>query len=249
MQTETSLEALHEIEPNVTDFVIKDRLGYYLTKRIIDFLLASMFLLIFSPIMLLISLSIFLYSPGPIIFAQERVGAKRERRNGQWYWKRVTFNCYKFRTMRIDADPAIHQAYILALINDDHEKMAALQGGQTNIRKLVRDPRITRPGRILRKFSLDELPQFFNVLKGDMSIVGPRPAISYEIDHYKPWYLKRLEAQPGLTGLQQVTARNTIDFDAQMQLDIDYINKQSLWLDIAIMFKTPFAVLSTKGAH
>lgn len=249
MQNEASLDVIRKIDPNILGLVTNDRTFYYGVKRIVDFSLSFLLLLFFLPLMIVIALIIIIYSPGPVFFAQERVGAKRERRNGYWYWKKVTFNCYKFRTMRINADPAIHQAYIDALIRNDLSKMAELQGEQTNIRKLVRDPRITRPGKILRKFSLDELPQFYNVLIGDMSLVGPRPAVDYEIEHYKPWYLKRLQAQPGLTGLQQVTARNTVDFDAQMKLDIEYIENQSLWSDIKIMFKTPFAVLSTKGAH
>lgn len=249
MQNEASLDMIQKVDPNILGLVTNDRTFYYGFKRAIDFSLSFLMLLFFLPLMSVIALIILVYSPGPVFFAQERVGAKRERRNGSWYWKKVTFRCYKFRTMRINADPAIHQAYIDALIKNDLKKMTELQGEQTNIRKLVRDPRITRPGKILRKFSLDELPQFYNVLIGDMSLVGPRPAVDYEIEHYKPWYLKRLQAQPGLTGLQQVTARNTIDFDAQMKLDIEYIENQSLWSDIKIMCKTPFAVLSTKGAH
>lgn len=249
VQNDTPLDVIREFEPNVLEFVTKKRILYYSLKRLTDFFLALILIIFFLPLMAVISLCIIIYSPGPIIFTQERVGAKRENKNGYWYWKRVTFRCYKFRTMRIDADPSIHQEYVLALIRNDHEKMLNLQGQQTDIRKLVRDPRITRLGKILRKLSLDELPQFFNVLFGDMSLVGPRPAIAYEIDHYKPWYLKRLEAQPGITGLQQVNARNIIDFDAQMQLDIEYIEKQSFWLDLLIMLKTPFVVISTKGAH
>jgi lipopolysaccharide/colanic/teichoic acid biosynthesis glycosyltransferase len=127
--------------------------------------------------------------------------------------------------------------------------MVALQGAPTQPRKLVNDNRIIRPGKFLRKLSLDELPQLWNVLIGDMSLIGPRPAIPYEVDMYKPWHLRRLEAQPGITGLQQVTARCTTDFDEQVQYDIEYIDNQSLWLDIKIIIKTPLAILSTKGAY
>jgi lipopolysaccharide/colanic/teichoic acid biosynthesis glycosyltransferase len=127
--------------------------------------------------------------------------------------------------------------------------MNALQGEATETRKLIHDPRIIRPGTLLRKLSIDELPQLWNVLLGDMSLVGPRPAIPYEVEVYQPWHLKRLQAQPGITGLQQVTARNTMDFDEQVKLDIEYVENQSLWLDLKIMFKTPFAVLLAKGAH
>jgi lipopolysaccharide/colanic/teichoic acid biosynthesis glycosyltransferase len=151
--------------------------------------------------------------------------------------------------MRIDADSSVHKAYMRALIENDEKKMDELQGQSTKIRKLVRDPRITRPGKWLRKFSLDELPQFFNVLRGDMSLIGPRPAIPYEVELYKSWYMRRLEAQPGITGLQQVKARSTFDFDQQMRLDIQYIERQSFWLDLKIMIETPLVVISTKGAQ
>jgi lipopolysaccharide/colanic/teichoic acid biosynthesis glycosyltransferase len=151
--------------------------------------------------------------------------------------------------MRIDSDSSLHQAYMKALIDNDQKKMDELQGQDTKIRKLIRDPRITRPGRILRKLSLDELPQFWNVLRGDMSLIGPRPAIPYEVELYKSWYLRRLEAQPGLSGLQQVAARSTFDFDHQMRLDIEYIENQSLWLDLKLILKTPLVVIATKGAQ
>jgi lipopolysaccharide/colanic/teichoic acid biosynthesis glycosyltransferase len=151
--------------------------------------------------------------------------------------------------MKTDADPSIHQAYVKALIENDEAKMSALQGAPSQPRKLVNDSRITRPGKFLRKSSLDELPQLWNVLLGDMSLVGPRPAIPYEVEMYKSWHLKRLEARPGLTGLQQIMARSTADFDQQVQLDIEYIDNQSLWLDVKIILKTPLVIISTTGAH
>jgi lipopolysaccharide/colanic/teichoic acid biosynthesis glycosyltransferase len=136
-----------------------------------------------------------------------------------------------------------------ALIENDQEKMNELRGQNTNIHKLIRTPRITRLGKFLRRTSLDELPQLWNVLRGEMSLVGPRPAVPYELDLYKSWYIRRLEAQPGITGLQQVNARSTMDFDQQMYLDIQYIKTQSVWLDLKILLKTPFAVISTRGAE
>ena len=150
--------------------------------------------------------------------------------------------------MHLNADTSIHQAYIKALINNDDEQIQILQGDTSSIHKLVNDSRITRPGKLLRKLSLDELPQLFNVLRGDMSLVGPRPAIPYEVEMYKPWHLQRLETQPGITGLQQVVSRSTADFDEQVKLDIEYIHQQSLWLDIKIMLKTPFVIITTRGA-
>jgi lipopolysaccharide/colanic/teichoic acid biosynthesis glycosyltransferase len=264
-------EELHShsiVEPPELSLVTVDRRAYYATKRVLDILVAAMLLVMLLPIMILVSLAIYAYSPGPIFFAQERVGAKR-RTNGKFFlWERKNFRCYKFRTMRLNADPAIHQAYIRALIENDQDKMQALQEAATRPRglvsqgqpisshnaptiprKLVDDERVITPGKILRKLSLDELPQFWNVLKGDMSLVGPRPAIPYEVEMYKPWHLLRLQAQPGLSGLQQVKARCTEDFDEQVKLDIEYIKNQSIWLDLKIMLKTPLAIMSTKGAH
>lgn len=226
-----------------------DRSVYYFLKRTIDILGAFLLLVILSPLMLLIAAAIALYSRGPIFFSQERVGAKRTSSGRSVRWEKVIFRCYKFRTMHANSDPSVHIAYISALISNDKEEMSALQGGVSEIRKLINDPRITRPGKLLRKASLDELPQLFNVLRGDMSLVGPRPAIPYEVEMYKPWHLKRLEAQPGITGLQQVIARSTADFDQQVLLDIDYIEHQSIWLDLKIMIKTPIVIFSAKGAE
>jgi lipopolysaccharide/colanic/teichoic acid biosynthesis glycosyltransferase len=249
MQNNIPIDILRPSTPNTEIIASRDRGSYYGVKRFMDLTIALTLLVLLSPIMLIVALLIFIYSPGPVIFVQERVGAKRHSLHGQTFWKKVIFRCYKFRTMHVHADPAIHQAYVKALIENDEEKMTALQGAKTQPRKLVHDPRIIRPGRLLRKLSLDELPQFWNVVKGDMSLVGPRPAIPYEVEMYKPWHLQRLGAQPGITGLQQVTARCNKDFDQQVKLDIQYIEKQSLWLDFKIILKTPLAVLSVKGAY
>lgn len=249
MQNETSLDSIREYDPNALRLVSEGKNIYYAAKRMIDFVFAFILLILFSPLLLLIAIAIFIYSPGPILFKQERVGARRHVHNGRSYWKRVNFQCYKFRTMKIDADPSIHQAYVKALIENDETQMTALQGAPTQPRKLVNDSRIIRPGKLLRKLSLDELPQFWNVLRGDMSLIGPRPAIPYEVEMYKPWHLRRLEAQPGITGLQQVTARCTTDFDQQVRLDIKYIENQSIWLDMKIIIKTPLAIISATGAY
>jgi lipopolysaccharide/colanic/teichoic acid biosynthesis glycosyltransferase len=213
-----------------------------------DFFLATVASVFLSPLMFLIAVLIKLDNPGPVFFIQERVGARRMSRNGVSYWQQCFFRCYKFRTMICNADPSIHQAYVKALMRNDCEGMAALQGQPTQINKLVNDPRVTRLGRILRKCSLDELPQLINVLKGEMSLVGPRPAIPYEVEMYKPWQSRRLETQPGMTGLWQVTARSTATFDEIIMLDIQYIEQQSLWLDLKILLKTPLVVISCKGA-
>lgn len=249
MEEQASLSWLRKYDPNALCLVSKNRSGYYRVKRLIDVIVASLLLVILSPLMLLTATLIYLYSPGPLFFVQERVGARRLQYGSCSYWKRVNFRCYKFRTMKVNADPAIHKAYVRALIDKDEAQMTALQGAPVQPRKLVNDSRVISPGRFLRKLSLDELPQFWNVLRGDMSLVGPRPAIPYEVEMYKPWHLRRLEVQPGITGLQQVTARNTADFDQQVLFDIEYINNQSLWLDLKIILKTPLTVLSTAGAY
>jgi lipopolysaccharide/colanic/teichoic acid biosynthesis glycosyltransferase len=225
------------------------RVLYYSIKRGMDMIFSLLFLILLSPFFALITLGITIYSPGPIFFKQERMGAVRISHAGKVFWKKQKFICYKFRTMKVNSDSKIHEDYIKALINENKEKMNELQGGTTEIRKLTSDPRVTRPGKLLRKLSLDELPQFWNVLRGDMSLVGPRPAIPYEVEMYKPWYIHRLEAQPGITGLQQVTARCTASFEEQVKLDIEYIKRQSIWLDLLIMIKTPIVILSTKGAE
>jgi lipopolysaccharide/colanic/teichoic acid biosynthesis glycosyltransferase len=249
MQNDISMDYIHRSDQDALNFAASDRELYYGAKRLLDFTIALVLLVLLFPLLIMIALLILIYSPGPIFFVQERVGAKRQSFQGHTYWKKVIFRCYKFRTMHVNADPAIHQAYVKALIENDEEKMTALQGAKTQPRKLVNDSRVIRPGKLLRKLSLDELPQFWNVVKGDMSLVGPRPAIPYEVEMYKPWHLRRLEAQPGITGLQQIKARCNKDFDQQVNLDIQYIQKQSLWQDIKIILKTPLAVLSSKGAY
>ncbi|MEI6289357.1 MAG: sugar transferase [Chloroflexota bacterium] len=249
MQNNITTENYFEYDPDVINASEKSKNSYYAAKRALDFFIALVMLIILSPLLLFISLIIYIYSPGPVFFIQERVGAVRKVINNEIYWKKVNFRCFKFRTMRLNADPALHQKYIKALIENNEAQMAALQSEPTSIRKLINDPRLIRPGHILRKLSLDELPQLWNVLRGEMSMVGPRPAIPYEVELYKSWHLRRLEAQPGITGLQQITARSTADFDQLVKLDIEYVRKQSMLFDLMIMIKTPLVVFSTKGAY
>ncbi len=248
MEKELSPASIRKSKVIEASPAIKVRGGYFLAKRTLDILASSALLVILSPLMLLIALAIFIYSPGPIFYIQDRVGSKRVRRGSRYIWERVDLRCYKFRTMKVNSDPSVHKEYVKALIKDDRKQMDKLQGHSTNTRKLLHDPRIIKPGRILRKLSLDELPQLWNVLRGDMSLVGPRPAIPYEVDLYNPWHLRRLNAQPGLTGLQQVEARCTGSFDEQVKFDLEYIERQSFWLDLWILLRTPVAVLSMKGA-
>ncbi len=248
MGTNTQLNQSYSEELYLLGEVKMGRKAYYTVKRIVDFLLALILLILLAPLMALIAGVIYIDSPGPVFFSQERVGAKQYRQNKNWYWKKTNFRIHKFRTMVVNADTKIHQDYIKALIANNRDEMDALQGAPTQPRKLVNDKRLLHSGKILRKFSLDELPQLWNVLLGDMSLVGPRPAIPYEVDLYSQWHLRRLEALPGITGLQQIKARST-EFDKQVEFDIQYIENQSMKLDTIIALKTPFAILSGRGAY
>ena len=223
---------------------------YFMLKRAMDIVLSGMALVALSPLMLVIAILVRLDSPGGAIFAQERVGVRVKVRNGQKSWEVKQFTVYKFRTMRQDSNSEIHKAFVTALIEKDEQKLTSMNGNGKDDKKykLVDDPRITRVGKFLRKTSLDELPQFWNVFKGDMSLVGPRPALAYEVDLYTPRHLRRLEVQPGLTGLWQVAARSAVDFDGMVDLDIWYVENQSLLVDLDLIWKTPFAMLRGKGA-
>ncbi len=256
------------LEAGNVQLATADRRAYYLVKRVMDVVIAAVLLILLLPVMIVVGIAIFVYSPGPIFFVQERVGTRRHTRGKAMTWEPVTFRCFKFRTMKQNADPAVHKAYVQALIRKDEAAMAAAQqtakgvhasvrvplpdAGQdasSQPRKLTEDTRIIRPGKLVRKLSLDELPQLFNVLHGDMSLIGPRPAIPYELEVYQPWHMLRFQAQPGISGLQQVMARSTRDFDEQVKFDIEYIEHQSLWLDLQIAIKTPLAIIFGKGAY
>lgn len=242
------LESVNIRESFIVGQIAEKRKMYYFMKRFIDVIVSVLLLILSVPVMLIIFIIILLDSRGIPIYTQKRVGVDRTENQGDYYWRKNEFNFHKFRTMFLNTDSTIHQSYMKAFIHNDNEAMSDLQGTETKIRKLQSDPRVTPVGRFLRKASLDELPQLWNVLKGDMSLVGPRPSIQYEIDMYKPWHLHRLMTKPGLTGLWQVKARSSVDFDEMVRLDIEYINNQSVWLDLYILIKTPFVVLMGKGA-
>jgi lipopolysaccharide/colanic/teichoic acid biosynthesis glycosyltransferase len=245
MDRQTSFESQNDVSlPNILTL---RRHIYYFSKRIIDIIVSVIALIIFSPVILITAVLIRIDSPGPVIFAQKRVGAKRVYKNGRHCWERTQFSCYKFRTMFVNADSSVHTTYVNALINHDEKTLSAIQGSDNKVKKIANDPRVTRLGHFLRCSSLDELPQFWNVLKGDMSVVGPRPAIPYEVEMYKSWYFRRLEAKPGITGWWQVEARNSVDFDGMVKLDIEYVDHQSIWLDLKIIFLTPLVMLRHKG--
>jgi len=218
----------------------KTKKGSILIKKIIDIIGSITGLIIFSPFFLVIPILIKMTSDGPILFRQERVGQ---------FGKRFAF--LKFRTMYINNDPKIHQEYIKNFIHEQSSYDANNgKKGAAPVYKIKDDPRVTSVGRFLRMTSLDELPQFINVLKGEMSLVGPRPPVPYETEIYDIWHRRRIiEVKPGITGLWQIKGRSSTTFDEMVRLDIRYIISWSLWLDIKILFKTPWVVFLGKGAY
>lgn len=217
----------------------------FYAKRVVDIVLASILLVLFAPVMLIVAVLIKLDSPGAALFIQQRVGTKRTLRRGLLTCEERAFGCYKFRTMKQNADSTIHQAHIKAFVSG---KLEASDDEKAKF-KLNRDPRITNLGHILRKTSLDELPQLVNVLKGEMSLVGPRPVPMYEVAEYDLWHRERLAALPGITGLWQVEGRSQVSFNDMIRMDIRYIRNQSVWYDLKLMFLTGLAVLARKGAR
>jgi len=206
-------------------------------KRTLDILGSAALLVLVSPLMLVTAIAVKLTSPGPVIFRQMRIG-----RGGH------PFPFYKFRSMRQDNDDSVHREYVKSLIQGRHNEINEGDADKP-VYKMRSDARITGIGRIIRRTSIDELPQLFNVLKGDMSLVGPRPPIAYEIENYQSWHMRRLqEVRPGITGLWQVEGRSKTTFDEMVRLDLRYIRNWSLWLDIRILLKTVLVVIRGDGA-
>ena len=207
-----------------------------MVKRGIDVLGSLCALVCLSPLLLLIAAAVKLTSKGPVFFRQPRVGQFGK-----------TFTFLKFRSMYLDNDPSVHREYVRKLIAGGAERQPSKEGG--GVFKLANDRRITRVGKFLRRTSLDELPQFINVLKGEMSLVGPRPPIPYELQAYQAWHRRRiLEAKPGITGLWQVTGRSRVTFDEMVRLDLQYATSWTPWMDIKILLQTPLAVIRGSGA-
>lgn len=198
---------------------------YAIAKRAVDIVGATLFLLIFAPVFVILALLVALTSPGPIFYKSTRVGLCGK-----------TFAFIKFRSMRVDADK------ILAELQAQNEKDGP-------IFKIKNDPRITPIGRILRKYSLDELPQFLSVLTGEMSLVGPRPPLVHEVEQYDAKTKERLRVKPGITCYWQIMGRSNLSFEEWMDLDRKYIEEMTFWRDLAIMLKTPAAVLRGDGAY
>lgn len=223
-QSFKSVRASQALRLRLVAWVVRAKLVHSL-KRLLDVLVAGGALVLASPIFLGTAVLIKLDSPGPIFFQQVRVG--------KWG---TTFYCYKFRSMYIDAEE--RKATLMVQNEADGP-----------VFKMKNDPRITRVGKYIRKFSIDELPQLINVLKGEMSLVGPRPPVPKEVAQYEYEQLGRLNAVPGITGLQQVSGRSDLDFQTWVELDLQYIAEQSFWKDIEILLRTIPAVVLGKGAY
>jgi len=207
---------------------------YLVLKRAMDLAIAAGAILTLGPIMAIIGLLIRLDSPGPALFIQTRIG-----QGGR------PFRLFKFRSMKDKIDNSSHKAFMQAFVKGDVHK--APSGGI--ISKPIDKSQVTRVGGFLRRNSLDELPQLLNVLKGEMSLVGPRPNVPWEVEAYEDWHMERLAVQPGITGLAQIHGRSGLDFDTMVKYDIEYVRKQSLKLDVQIMLSTLLPVLDGKGAQ
>lgn len=198
--------------------------SYYMVKRVIDIICSLTGLIVLSPILILVAIAIKVDSKGPIIFKQERVGLKGKK-----------FYMYKFRSMVVNAEE------LKEALNKHNEMSGPMF-------KIKEDPRITRVGKFIRKTSIDELPQLINVLKGEMSLVGPRPSLPKEVKAFEGWMKKRLEVKPGLTCYWQVSGRNNIGFYDWMKLDCKYVEEQNIWIDIKLIFKTFFVLFGDESA-
>ena len=207
-------------------------------KRLLDVTLAAVALVALAPLLLVVMAMIRLDSPGPVLFVQSRVGSRRKRGG----WLVTEFRMYKFRSMRQDAGEQMHRDYIQAYVDGKAES----EGG---VFKLSQDPRITRIGKWLRRTSMDELPQLINVLKGEMSLVGPRPVPLYEVECYEKRHFQRFCALPGMSGLWQVRGRGRATFEEMIEMDVEYASRQGFKLDLILLLLTIPAILSAEGAR
>jgi exopolysaccharide biosynthesis polyprenyl glycosylphosphotransferase len=223
-QSFKSLQSAQRMRVRLISWAIRNKIQANL-KRFFDLVVAIIALIFVSPVMAGVALIIKIDSPGPVFFKQTRVGK----------WGK-TFPCYKFRSMYIDAE-------------ERKAELMSQNEADGVVFKMKNDPRVTRVGRIIRKLSIDELPQLFNVIKGEMSLVGPRPPVPSEVSMYKFDQIRRLESVPGITGLQQVSGRSNLDFKRWVELDLEYIAEQSLMKDIEILLRTIPAVIFSRGAY
>jgi lipopolysaccharide/colanic/teichoic acid biosynthesis glycosyltransferase len=222
-----------------------DRPLIHLAKRALDLVLTSLLLLVLLPLLVAIAIAIKASSEGPVLFRQTRWGSRRRvEEDGTVTWEARSFRCAKFRTMVHRADESVHAGYVRAFVRGEIADRDGLR-----VFKLVGDSRVTRVGALLRRTSLDELPQFLNVLRGEMSLVGPRPVPLYEVESYPgEWCMGRLGALPGITGPWQTRARCTVPFEEMIRLDLDYVAHVSIGRDLGLMLRTLPAVLTRRGA-
>lgn len=232
-----SIKNPYSLWENTLEYHNKSKLQLF-AKRILDFFCSGICLVLLLPLLLIIGIIIKFTSPGPVLFKQVRLG-----------FCGIPFTFYKFRSMYNGADDKCHREYVNNLIEGCHEEIN-LGSKQEPVLKMYNDKRITPFGKFLRRSSLDELPQLFNVLRGEMSMVGPRPPIPYGVEKYKNWHLKRiLEVKPGITGIWQIYGRSRTTFDEMVRMDLLYIKNWNIGMDIKILFKTIKVVLSAKGAY
>lgn len=210
------------------------RVGCERARRVVDLSVALLLIVVLAPVLLAIGAAIRLTDGGPALFRQERVGRHQH-----------PFVMYKFRTMRPGSDSDRHRAYVTQQLTG----ASPAHGGQEGVYKLSRDPRVTRVGAALRRTSLDELPQLFNVVEGSMSLVGPRPALPYEVPLYQPRHLRRFDVKPGITGLWQVRGRSTVPLREALDMDVEYVQNRGAWLDVRILARTVVVVLHGFGAR
>jgi lipopolysaccharide/colanic/teichoic acid biosynthesis glycosyltransferase len=215
----------------LTRTVTRPKPATSLARRALDVSIAGTALLVLVPVIVVAAIAVRLSSPGPVLFRQRRLG--RHMR---------PFTVLKFRTMKADADSAVHKEYVRQMIGTQPEEPP-----REGLYKLAVDDRITGVGRFLRSWSLDEVPQLWNVLRGEMSLVGPRPVIEYEVEQYPDWYLRRFAVKPGLTGLWQVSGRNELSYEDMVRFDIEYAERRSLWLDLRILARTALVVMRRQG--
>lgn len=218
------MERLQINEQEVIEIERKESAIYNISKRALDIIASTLGLIILSPILLIVAILIKLESKGPAIFSQKRIGLNKKE-----------FKMYKFRSMVQNAEEL-------------KEKLAKKNEMSGPMFKMKNDPRVTKVGKFIRKTSIDELPQLINVLKGEMSLVGPRPSLPKEVLKFEPWMLKRLSVKPGLTCYWQVSGRNNIDFENWMKLDLQYVNDRSFWLDLKLILKTVTVLFGDKNA-
>jgi exopolysaccharide biosynthesis polyprenyl glycosylphosphotransferase len=218
------MERLQINEQEIIEIERKESAMYNMAKRALDIIASALGLIILSPILLVVAILIRLESKGPAIFSQKRIGLNKKE-----------FKMYKFRSMVQNAEEL-------------KEKLAKENEMSGPMFKMKNDPRVTKVGRFIRKTSIDELPQLINVLKGEMSLVGPRPSLPKEVSKFEPWMLRRLSVKPGLTCYWQVSGRNNIDFENWMKLDLQYVNDRSFWLDLKLILKTATVLFGDKNA-